>query len=192
MVGRAAEHIYLLDCACATVAAREPRDAFLEITAEKHGPTARASVEFARRLAAMYQGWAKKRGMQWQALQEPAADAPFQFVAAISGYAAYRILRPEDGLHVYEVATAAEQALRLVKAHVRVIAQPDAPAGEEAGALRRQAEAALRDAGPSANAIVRRYREQPDPLVRDAARKWRTPHFDRVMAGDFDLLVEND
>ena len=34
--------------------------------------------------------------------------------------------------------------------------------------------------------IVRRYREEPSPLVRDAVRRWRTGRIDRVFAGDFD------
>lgn len=192
LVGRSAEQMYLLDLACATVAAREPRDAFLRITGEKHGPGARASADFARRLTSMYQGWAKKRGMQWHVLDDAAGDAPYEFVAAVSGYASYRILRNEDGLHVHETPVPGEQSMRLVKAHLQVVPQPEIPAGHEPGALRKQAEAALRDAGAGSNTIVRRYRELPDPLVRDAVRKWRTPHYDRVMAGDFDLLVEND
>jgi len=35
---------------------------------------------------------------------------------------------------------------------------------------------------------VRIYREQPDPLVKDRRRGWRSGRLDRVLAGDFDLL----
>jgi hypothetical protein len=35
--------------------------------------------------------------------------------------------------------------------------------------------------------IVRRYRLQPSPLVRDQ-RGWRTGRAERVLAGDFDLF----
>ena len=38
-------------------------------------------------------------------------------------------------------------------------------------------------------AIVRRYRHEPSPLVRDASGM-RTGRIDRVLAGDFDLLVD--
>ena len=37
-------------------------------------------------------------------------------------------------------------------------------------------------------AIVRRYRHEPSPLVRDAAGM-RTGRIDRILAGDFDLLA---
>ena len=36
--------------------------------------------------------------------------------------------------------------------------------------------------------IVRRYRERPTPLVRDAVRGWRTGRLDFVLAGGFDLV----
>ena len=36
--------------------------------------------------------------------------------------------------------------------------------------------------------VVRRYRETPSPLVRDAVRGWRTGRCDRVFDGDFDLF----
>ena len=36
--------------------------------------------------------------------------------------------------------------------------------------------------------IVRRYRERPTPLVRDAVRGWRTGRLDAVLAGGFDLI----
>jgi ATP-dependent Clp protease ATP-binding subunit ClpC len=43
---------------------------------------------------------------------------------------------------------------------------------------------------PSASraTIVRRYRERPTPLVRDAVRNWRTGRLDAVLAGSFDLV----
>jgi ATP-dependent Clp protease ATP-binding subunit ClpC len=75
---------------------------------------------------------------------------------------------------------------------VRVVAQPEEPAGRAPDALRRQAEAALeQDASagaPTAAAVVRRYREEPSPLVRDSVRGWRTGKLERVLDGDFDLF----
>ena len=40
---------------------------------------------------------------------------------------------------------------------------------------------------PSPNAVVRRYRTGPSPLVRDSARGYRTGNLDGVLAGEFDL-----
>jgi ATP-dependent Clp protease ATP-binding subunit ClpC len=36
--------------------------------------------------------------------------------------------------------------------------------------------------------VVRRYRREPSPLVRDAVRNYRTGLIDRVLGGDFDLF----
>ena len=67
---------------------------------------------------------------------------------------------------------------------VRVAAQPDQPLADALAAAR---SALARDASADPR-VVRRYREQPSPLVRDAVRGWRTGRIDRVWAGDFDLV----
>jgi ATP-dependent Clp protease ATP-binding subunit ClpC len=60
---------------------------------------------------------------------------------------------------------------------------------QTAAALRTQAARALAaDAAPP-QSIVRRYREEPSPLVRDSARGWRTGRLERVLDGDFDLIT---
>ncbi len=105
----------------------------------------------------------------------------------MSGFGAYTILRPEAGLHVMETPQD-EKSFNRAKAVVRVVAQPDEPAGHGEGALRRQAERALDSDANAPQAIVRRYREEPSPLVRDSARGWRTGKIERVLGGDFDLL----
>ena len=53
--------------------------------------------------------------------------------------------------------------------------------------LLEQASAALAASG-EATGIVRRYREEPSPLVRDAVRGFRTGRIDRVLEGQFDLM----
>ena len=40
--------------------------------------------------------------------------------------------------------------------------------------------------------VVRRYRENPSPLVRDVRRGWRTGRLDLVLAGDFDLIPADE
>ena len=107
---------------------------------------------------------------------------------AVSGYGAYTILRPESGLHVLETPQD-EKTFNRARATVRVVAQPDEPAGHGPEALRRQAERALADDSTAPQSIVRRYREEPSPLVRDSARGWRTGKLERVLDGDFDLFT---
>jgi ATP-dependent Clp protease ATP-binding subunit ClpC len=56
----------------------------------------------------------------------------------------------------------------------------------EPDALLREAEEALAgvDGGTT---VVRRYRYEASPLVRDA-RGWRTGRLDRVLTGDFNVI----
>jgi ATP-dependent Clp protease ATP-binding subunit ClpC len=188
LVGRVAQQLYLLDAACCGVSRHEPRDVFMLLEGER-GAEGKPSNAFALRLGNMYRGWASKRRMQLQVLEESGNDGkhPYRLLLAISGYGAFQILRGEDGLHILELPEG--ESFRRIRARVRVAAQPDEP-GEDAAALRRQAEAALRDAPTAKLAIVRRYRESPSPLVRDAMRRWRTGKLSRVLEGDFDLIVE--
>ena len=73
------------------------------------------------------------------------------------------------------------------RAYVTVAPQPDLP--EEAPPA--EIERSLRESGPPEavrTAIVRRYRRDPSPLVRDAVRGWRTGRIDLVLGGQFDLM----
>ena len=116
-----------------------------------------------------------------------AAVEPYQMLAAVSGFAAYSLLHAESGLHVLETPQD-EKSFNRARVHVRVVAQPDEPAGRGADALRKQAERALDADANGSQQIVRRYREEPSPLVRDSVRGWRTGKLERVLEGHFDLM----
>ena len=60
----------------------------------------------------------------------------------------------------------------------------DLPADKLRAAL---AEAFAR--GPQPHAVVRRYRSEPSPLVRNMNGSWRTGKLDAVLRGDFDLIA---
>jgi ATP-dependent Clp protease ATP-binding subunit ClpC len=171
LVARVAERLYLLDAACRGLAAGEPRDAFIRLSAEREaGADGETGDEFARRLAEMYRRWAEKRRMRFKVLAEHDGETAegaraegYRLLAAVSGYAAFPILRPETGLHVLETPQD-EKSFNRTRVRVQVAAQPDEPAGHGPDALRRQAERALDDDGAAApQQIVRRYREQPSP-----------------------------
>jgi ATP-dependent Clp protease ATP-binding subunit ClpC len=117
---------------------------------------------FGPRVAAMYQAWAHERGMRVQDVEE-SAGRRFRWAATISGFAAHQTLAPETGYHVLEI--------------------PDGRGGYD---RRRVRVTVGEDAGRPT--IVRRYRERPTPLVRDAVRGWRTGRLDYVLAGGFDLV----
>ena len=98
-----------------------------------------------------------------------AANRRYRWSATVTGFGALRTLRPESGLHVLEV--------------------PDGRGGYDRRRVRvtrRRREARTRRR--RATTIVRRYRERPTPLVRDAVRGWRTGRLDAVLAGGFDLI----
>ncbi|HYH86400.1 MAG TPA: AAA family ATPase, partial [Pyrinomonadaceae bacterium] len=197
LVARLAERLYLLDSACRGLADEEPRDAFLLVQASREQGTDWATSDrFARRLAQMYRRWAERRRMRFEMIEEQddsqnngGGAGEYRALVAVSGYAAYTILRGESGLHVLETPQD-EKSFNRARAVVRVVAQPDEPAGHGHEALRLQAERSLdADAVATSNVVVRRYREEPSPLVRDSARGWRTGKLERVLDGDFDLIT---
>jgi ATP-dependent Clp protease ATP-binding subunit ClpC len=196
LVARLAQQLYLLDHACRGLSEGQPRDAFLSVNASREaGADRERSDQFARALVKMYRRWAERRRMRLEVIAEHdgaqgngAGAEEYRAILAVSGYGAYTILRPESGLHVFETPQD-EKSFDRARATVRVVAQPDEPAGLGPRALRAQAEKALADGATSPLAVVRRYREEPSPLVRDSARGWRTGRLERVLDGDFDLIT---
>lgn len=117
---------------------------------------------FGPRVVAMYQAWANERGMRLHDEAER-GGRKFRWSATVTGFAALQTLRPENGFHVLEI--------------------PDGRGGYERRRVR--VTVGEDEARPT---IVRRYRERPTPLVRDAVRGWRTGRLDAVLAGGFDLI----
>jgi ATP-dependent Clp protease ATP-binding subunit ClpC len=174
-----AQRLYLLDRAVTGIDAGVPPDAYLDVRPDSSDDEG-AAKDFARRLLAMYRGWAERRGMRVQELDGG--------LLAISGLGASTILGPEAGRHVLEVPRSeGAQSFERVIAEVRVVPRPPGPAGLDGDPVA-DVHAAL-EAVPATTTTVRRYREEPSPLVRDAVRKWRTGRLDRVLAGDFDVVV---
>jgi len=98
----------------------------------------------------------------------------------LTGFGVHSILVREAGLHVLEPGES-----RRCVARVRVVPLLDARSAAEIPA------AIIADAlasTPTRTGIVRRYRTEPSPLVRDAERGWRTGRLDDVLAGNFDLF----
>jgi len=186
MVTALAQSIFLLETAIDDVLERRPRDAYLMIETSDQTSDDAASAACAARLAAMYTGWARKRRMQHKLLPAPKGDE--RTVLAVSGFGAHHFLSGETGLHVFEDGGKARGKPAKVSVRVTVTPQPATPAGDNPQAQRHHALNALAEDGARPRKIVRRYRENPSPLVRDAVRGWRTGRLDRVLAGDFDLI----
>ena len=202
-VGHLAERLKLLETACVDVEQRRPRQAFLLVEAPvAFGRERAANEEFAARLGKMYISWARQRGMRLDVLEErpPGGRNPYRLLLAVSGFGAHAIIVGEAGMHVFESpieSTGGDRAFHRSRARVRVVPMPDCPAvsGSTPNRKKDLREEALRVLEPAAVAkapgeipVVRRYREEPSPLVRDSVRGWRTGRSDRVFAGDFDLI----
>jgi len=185
VVAGVAQRLHLLAAALVDLDAGRPSDAFVSIeTVAAEGADAQGP-EWARRLGRMYREWARRRGLRLEALAEG------DVLLAVSGLGVGTLLSGEPGLHVLEVPDGRDGFAR-VAARVTVVAQPVAPAlGVQSpgapGAPADWARRCLAAATPAA-AVVRRYREEPSPLVRDAVAGWRTGRLLDVLGGGFDLF----
>ncbi|MEO0855656.1 MAG: AAA family ATPase [Bacteroidota bacterium] len=184
---RVAHQLFLLREALATLEEQAPRAAVVRIEAEV------TDAAWAGEVAGMYQRWAVHRRMRLDVIADDAqgngSGPAFQRTFAVSGFGAWRLLDAEAGLHVHETPKDGNQnGYDRTVARVTVVPCPEplpaAPA--ERAAVCHAALAAATEAGRPE--IVRRYREAPSPLVRDAVRGWRTGRLDRVLDGHFDLI----
>jgi ATP-dependent Clp protease ATP-binding subunit ClpC len=176
-----AERLYLLDRACAGVSVGDANDAFLSVWPSASAP---AAEEFAQALTEMYEAWARRRGMRLRRLGPGAGPGR---VLAVTGIAAFTILAPEAGLHVLELPHG-ERTFDRVGVHVDVAPWPSGPPDDDVEEIARAALASRKGDDPPT--VVRRYRSEPSPLVRDSVRDWRTGRLDRVLGGDFDVIAE--
>ena len=127
----------------------------------------------------------------WESVEDDDKDddrPAFRRVYSVMGFGAHSLLAGEHGLHLFEWPGDRPRQFERVGVHVRVAPQPAGPPPESRRALLRQAQGLLEAAGEGGPTVVRRYREAPTPLVRDARRDWRSGRLDRVLAGDFDLM----
>ena len=185
LVGRLAQQLWLLERACDDVTRDRPTEAWLLVDAGSGSGANAPRNAFAQQLGEMYRNWSRKRGMRLDELEETGRDGkPYRLLLGISGYAAWALLEPEDGLHVLERPAGKRVTTRRWAVRVRVLPQP-VTAVDDPLAWFRQELARPEEKPPE---IIRRYREAPSPLVRDSRRGWRTGLLDRVLGGDFDLM----
>jgi ATP-dependent Clp protease ATP-binding subunit ClpC len=135
-----------------------------------------------RQLWGMYRAWADRRHMQVEEISASRNGEPP--ILLITGFGAERVLAAECGLHILEMIESGNASNRAT-ARVRLVATPlqDLPPAKLHDAIIRAFEKA-----PRASDVVRRYRGEPSPLVRNADGTWRTGRLDAVLRGDFDLL----
>jgi ATP-dependent Clp protease ATP-binding subunit ClpC len=184
LVGRLALQLHLLKEGIKDVMESAPIEVALVVEPAFERPSENeATRRWCVQLLGMYRAWADNRHMQ---LAEIAADTPRNLPwLVISGFGAHRLLAQEVGLHVLELADEKSGSTRAA-ARVRLAIAPlgDLPADKFRSAL---TEALGRGLQP--HAVVRRYRSEPSPLVRNMNGSWRTGKLDAVLRGDFDLIA---
>ena len=129
--------------------------------------------DFLHELSEMYRAWARARGMRLSPAESDSTRYPIVF--DVSGFGSFGLLDSEAGVHVLEVPIDNGRYQR-IRVRVNVV---------EHGV-------AIEDTSMRETQIVRRYRREPSPLVRDAVRGWRTGRIDLVLGGGFDLLEAGD
>lgn len=189
LVSRLAQQIYLLESAYDTVIRELPREAFLRIETQQVSNAGDDQLaDFFGRICQMYRQWSKHRRMHFQVLEDVSDRDSYIYIAAVSGFGSYAILQNENGFHVWEKPKSDQKSFQRYRVTVSVIPQPMQPADNEA-ALREQARSGFKNVQTTDMQIVRRYRAEPSPLVRDQHKNWRTGRIDRVLDGDFDLFT---
>jgi ATP-dependent Clp protease ATP-binding subunit ClpC len=140
---------------------------------------------FLERMIQMYKNWSEARGMQMRDLQ---ADDTSRYAAlySVSGFGSYAILDLESGVHVLEVPNEGNRFNR-VRVRVKVAPLNGGASGTRRSTVR-EATRILDNWNPGPTTVVRRYRQDPTPLVRDSVRGWRTGRLNRVYEGNFDIL----
>jgi len=188
LIIRLAQQLYLLEKAHQSLINDLPKDAFLKVEVGSTGSDRNGiQKNFFLNICKMYQQWAARRRMRLTVLEEKTDLAPYHFLAAVSGFGSYLILSDENGLHIYESPKDNQRSFQRFNIMVRVQPQPYIPTHGSAELLN-QALTCFAGTAKWETKVVRHYRENPSPLVRDHCRNWRSGRIDRVFDGDFDLF----
>jgi ATP-dependent Clp protease ATP-binding subunit ClpC len=184
LVARLALQLHLIAEGIRDVRERAPIEVALQVEpafeTRGDGPRRR---QWCLRLLGMYRAWAGNRHMQLAEIPDPGGrHLP---LLLISGFGAHRQLMGEVGLHVLEGEEDAKGSARVV-ARVRLGVAPLEEVG--AGKLRSRLIDAINQGSPP-HAVVRRYRSDPSPLVRNLDGSWRSGKLEAVLGGDFDLIA---
>lgn len=164
LAGRLALQLYLVEHGIRDTLTDAPVEVVVAIDpAMESGEDVRGARAWCERVLEMYCEWAVQRRMHLSREKDSRSELP---LLVISGFGAHAVLSDEAGLHVMESGSGASRMV----ARVRVATTKDT----------------LDQAGSAY--VVRRYRFEPSPLVRDARRGWRSGRVSEVMAGNFDLL----
>ena len=185
LVGRLALQLHLVREGVRDVTDASPIEVALQVEpAFDRSGEPLATQQWCQQLLGMYRAWATNRHMQ---LEEISSGRQLSLLL-ISGFGAHRLLMKEIGLHVFDFGED-EKGPGRVTARVRLTVAPlgDVPADKLRIAL---IDGLARASQP--HAVVRRYRSDPSPLVRNMNGSWRSGRLDAVLRGDFDLIAATE
>jgi ATP-dependent Clp protease ATP-binding subunit ClpC len=203
LAARLALQLHLVDHGIRDALSDAPVEVVVAVDpAMEGGGDARTVRQWCEQIAAMYSEWATRRRMHLTRVNDRRSELP---LLVISGFGAHSVLSNEVGLHVLETDTVGARGggaiVTRIVARVRVApttgAKPQvtAPVDRNLAGGRADHGGAESDglahalgAQPASAFVVRRYRFEPSPLVRDARRGWRSGRVRDVMAGNFDLF----
>jgi len=179
LAGRLASQLWLVERGMRDALEDRPVEVVVAVEPAMDGAEGdgRSVREWCDQVFRMYCDWAAARRMQLLRVPDARASLP---LLVISGFGAHAVLSDEAGLHVIE-----RGEMRAV-ARVRMAPTP-ADFSSDSPSFTQLMKAL--DAQPASSFVVRRYRFEPSPLVRDARRGWRAGRVDEVMAGNFDLFA---
>jgi ATP-dependent Clp protease ATP-binding subunit ClpC len=184
LVSRLALQLYLCELGLADALSDAPLEVVVCVQpAMESGGDVTASQTWCQQVSVMFENWARKRHMKYSAIADGnSSAAPYRVV---SGFGAWTTLSAEAGMHVLESDAAPGKPGRAV-ARVRVAPLPlTLPASRSSDA---RTLAGILDQSAPVSSVVRRYRLDPSPLVRDAKAGWRSGRVQAVLDGDFDLI----
>jgi ATP-dependent Clp protease ATP-binding subunit ClpC len=175
LVARLASQLFVVGHGVEDAITDAPVEVVVSVQPVLGGGDARAGAQWCGRLLEMYRRWAAHRGMHTSEVEE---------LIVFSGLGAARLLQGETGLHVLDYEDSDDAGRTVAKVIVK--ATPfNLP---ESRSDRYAVLAAEIERAPQPSTVVRRYRDDTSPLVRDMKQGWRTGRVDLVFDGHFDVL----
>jgi ATP-dependent Clp protease ATP-binding subunit ClpC len=128
MVARLAQQMLLLEAAAEEAMSTGPRDAFVYVQAGPDGPDRSGEKEFSRRIAAMYEAWARQRGMRIAVLKPSTRHSGDTVWLAVSGSRPTSCSCRKTDCTCSSGGSNADGGIKRASVRVRVLPQPLVPA----------------------------------------------------------------
>jgi len=180
LLKRLSQNIYLLQSSLRAFNAKESQDSLLKITFKQ------ADKEKGNTIKQMYIKWAKQRGMELKRFVHSFDENECVVIYAVYGFAAYHILKSENGVHVFESKPKEDRVIYKSRIKVSVLPMISHDYTNKLGISYLK----KRFAGLENTKIVRKYNLE-NARIKDLQAKWQTGNTEKVLGGDFDIIEAN-